>query len=126
MIQWLRFCVSRREAEGARKDMYLLPATYKRVSSGFARACRVLGLSGVWTTHSLRRGGATELLTQQVPVEDIMTYGRWASVASARLYLRRGEVALLRCRGEYSDAIAAKLFALASLGCRIWQLCKLI
>ena len=126
VVNWIRLVVAQRAAEGASKDMYLLPTTYKRVASRFSKACRALGLPGEWTTHSLRRGGATELLIRQVPVEDIMLFGRWASVASARLYLPRGEVAVLRCRGEFSAALQARLNALAAIGCRVWSLCKLL
>ena len=66
------------------------------------------------------------MLTQQVSLESIMEYGRWASVASARLYLRRGEVALLRCRGDFSDAVAARLQALSTISSRVWILYKLL
>ena len=59
VVSWLRLVAARREGEGARKDMLLLPTSYKRVSSRFMKACRALGLSGTWITHSLRRGGAT-------------------------------------------------------------------
>ena len=66
------------------------------------------------------------MLVQQYSLETIMHYGRWASVASCRLYLRRGEAALLRCRGEFSDATTLRLNKLAAIGCRVWTLCKLL
>eukprot|EP00974_Lingulodinium_polyedra_P069368 6717226-Lingulodinium_polyedra.AAC.1 len=48
------------------------------------------------TTHSLRRGGATHLLMLGADLGSIMLRGRWASERSAREYLRRGQLAVLR------------------------------
>ena len=126
VVAWLRVVLHRRESEGARKDMLLLPTSYKKVATSFSKACTLLQVPGHWTTHSLRRGGATEMLIQQYSLETIMEFGRWASVSSARLYLRRGEVALLRCRGDFTDEVVARLAALSAVGSSIWRLCKLL
>lgn len=48
------------------------------------------------TTHSFRRSGASELARRGIPFSDIVLYGRWLSDRSAREYIRKGEVAILR------------------------------
>ena len=48
------------------------------------------------TSHSLRRGGATALLSLGYAFNDVQLYGRWSSDRSVREYLRRGQTALLR------------------------------
>ena len=55
-----------------------------------------------------------------------MEFGRWASVSSARLYLRRGEVALLRCRGEFNEDIEKRFLVLCSVGRRVLALVMLL
>ena len=104
----------------------MLSTSYKKVASALRRACTCLGVEPISTTHSLRRGGATEMLVQQVPILNIMEFGRWASESSARLYLRRGEVALLRCRGNFSEQVQSRLCLLAQIGAEVWRLCKLV
>ena len=76
----------------------------------------------MWTSHSLRRGGATQLLINQWSIENIMEFGRWASVTSAKLYLRRGEVALLRCRGDVSEELEQRLAVVSSIGAQVFRL----
>ena len=81
----------------------------RRASSelGFAR----LNLS----THSLRRGGATELLRQGFAFNDIVLFGRWSSEASAKLYLRQGEVALTRTLHDFPAEVWSRVQRIASL-----------
>ena len=40
--------------------------------------------------HSLRHGGATDLLARKVSIETILERGRWASTKSAKRYLQSG------------------------------------
>ena len=54
-----------------------------------------------------------------------MQFGRWAPVTSAKLYLRRGEVALLRCRGDCSEGMKRRLQLISSIGDHVFRLCKL-
>ena len=124
VVDWLHVLIQHRVADGARKDDKLLPTSYYKVASKFGKACTRLGISDTFTTHSLRRGGATEMLVQQFSIETIMEYGRWASVSSCRLYLRRGEVALLRCRGSMADELSARISILSQIGVDVWRLRK--
>ena len=64
-------------------------------------------------THSLRRGGATELYRKGVDLGTIIIFGRWASERSARLYIKGGEAALLRTRARASP-LTARLAAVAA------------
>ena len=96
-----------------------------RVSGDFKRACKAFGLEPLWTSHSLRRGGGTQLLVNQWSIENIMEFARWASATSAKLHLRRGEVALLRCRGDLSEEMERGLLLVASVGAQVFRLCKL-
>ena len=48
------------------------------------------------TSHSIRRGGATALLSLGYAFNDVQLDGRWSSDRSVREYLRRGQTALLR------------------------------
>jgi integrase len=48
-----------------------------------------------WSTHSMRRGGATAMYIAHVPLRDIMLFGRWLAERSCREYLRKGEVAVM-------------------------------
>jgi hypothetical protein len=75
-----------------------------------------------WTSHSLRRGGATELLRLGVSLPDIMLHGRWLSARSAREYLRRGDVAMLRFNEMISSEAFAAAHTLAGLGAYVWSL----
>ena len=126
VILWVKSMIKLRSFVKASKDEKLLPTTYKRVSADFKRACKAFGLLPVWTSHSLRRGGATQLLINQWPIENIMEFGRWASVTSAKLYLRRGEVALLRCRGDFSEELEQRLAVVSSIGARVFRLASII
>lgn len=81
-------------------DAKYLPVSYNKVQRWLQRSLEQLGFPGRWTTHGLRRGGATELLRRQVPVPEIALMGRWQSEKSMREYLRKGEVAALRQRED--------------------------
>ena len=58
-----------------------------------------------WTSHGLRRGGATHLLLNGWSIENIMQFGRWLSPRSCREYLRKAE-ALSLSIGEKFPAAA--------------------
>ena len=60
----------------------------------FMKALELLLLPGnIFRTHSLRRGGACRLLAKTGRPDWVVVVGRWASLASARSYLKRGEAA---------------------------------
>lgn len=64
--------------------------------------------------YSLRRGGATLLLQQGVPLEAILLRGRWKSVDVARLYLEDGLAQLPCLRIPPNDLVRIQLYAFQS------------
>ena len=61
------------------------PGTCNTFTRWFRAATDYLGFGNIaWTTHGLRRGGATELLRRQVSLHDIMIVGRWRTERSCR------------------------------------------
>ena len=93
-------------------------ASYGRVSYWLRKSMAALGFGAGWTSHGLRRGGASELLAGGWSLEDVMLQGRWASLRSCREYLRRGETALARVRADFDGATWSRARSLASLGSR--------
>ena len=74
------------------------------------------------TTHSFRRSGASELSRQGIPLADILLFGRWLRERSARDYIRRGEVAVLRVRGLLQPGHQQRLHRWGALYGHIWFL----
>jgi hypothetical protein len=98
--------------------------SYTTVTRWLRKACVALVLGEAWTTHGLRRGSASEMLRLNIPLPNIMEFGRWASQRSCREYLRKGEVALSRARSAYSDVAWEAARKLAAIGWAIWtQVC---
>ena len=72
-------------------------ASYSSVLRWVKRLAMLLGAQDLHiTTHSFRRSGASELSKRGMPLNDILLYGRWLSERSAREYIRKGEVAIIR------------------------------
>ncbi len=60
------------------------------------RATTSFGITAIrFTPHTLRHGGATEDFLKNVPIQDIVHRGRWASVSSAENYIQSGKALLL-------------------------------
>ena len=59
--------------------------TYNSYATKFKSLCRVIGLQGHYSTHSVRRGSASYLATF-LPLHDVKSYGDWRSWA-VLLYL---------------------------------------
>ena len=108
------------------KRQPLCPCSYARVSTWLQKLGKFFRLDELaFTTHSLRRGGATQLLINRMPLEHIMLYGRWTSPSSCKEYLRKGQVFLMRVhslakRGRWQ---LIDLFCTHSLLC--WRLVRL-
>jgi hypothetical protein len=96
------------------------PIGYNTLSRWITWVAHRLGHGEVsWTSHSLRRGRATDLLMRNVPIENIMDAGRWESLRSCRLYLRKAEAMLLRAR--FDNGSVARATSFAALGARAWD-----
>ncbi len=119
VVVWPDHYVAQRAASG--RHGRLCPISYGRLQRWIQLASDSLGFGSVhWTSHSLRRGGATALLQENVPLADIMLYGRWASQRSAQEYLRRGEVSLTALNQHIALESWQRCFRFASLGHSAW------
>ncbi|CAK0832382.1 unnamed protein product, partial [Prorocentrum cordatum] len=72
---------------------------------------RGLGLAGPITWHSLRRGGASAFFVRSGSMEATLVAGRWASSATARLYIEGAVADSVRARpgSEAARALARGL-----------------
>ena len=61
------------------------------------------------------------MLIDAKPVTDIAEFGRWASVPSAREYLRLGEVFLIRMKSDVSSSVWANIDAIAKVGVKVFE-----
>jgi integrase len=119
LVDWLRAYRARHAPRHA--SQLFCPAGYHSFNRWFNRAASDLGFGAVtWTSHGLRRGGATELLRRGFPLSAIMLYGRWLGERSCREYLRRGEVAVLRMRQDIPTSAWTRCQKLGSLGAAVW------
>ena len=101
----------------------LFHRSYSSVLRWVKKVAALLGAGHVQlTTHSFRRSGASELARRGVPIADIMMFGRWLSDRSAREYIRKGEVAVLRAQEKTSIETQTKWGRWCSLTPCIWHL----
>ena len=90
--------------------------SYNTFARHYQRALQGLGLDiRHYKSHSLRRGGATALALAGWPLARICEAGRWESEKSAKLYVMRGEVLLIRARAGLSAEQWRRLECLARL-----------
>ncbi len=91
--------------------------SYGEVSCWLQKACRDLGFGSLrWTTHGLRRGGATFPMESGADMTKIMELGRWLSLRRCRAYCRPGEAALLWDRATFPAEATVRVARLATLG----------
>ena len=94
VVSWLRSYLSHFPCANLSR---VFAVSYTTVAKWMSKASGALNFGAMClTTHSLRRGGATELLRVGVSFSDIAVFGRWASEQSVRIYLREGDVQLTR------------------------------
>ena len=78
------------------------------------------------TTHSFRRSGASELSRRGLAIADICLFGRWSSDRSAREYIRKGEVAVLRSQATVTETARNTWNRWCQLSAHVWSLHKAI
>jgi hypothetical protein len=87
----------------ARRDR-IFQFTAARYRFCFRMVAEMMGWGSVgFVPHSLRHGHASDDFVNGVPIETIMTRGRWKSIDSTRHYIQSGRVHLIR--GRMSHAI---------------------
>lgn len=97
-------------------DNRLCDVSYGIVGRWLRRSTAVLGYENVaFRSHSLRRGGATQLFIDGAELSRIMIYGRWQNERSCRLYIQSAEAELLSLENAVSPALQSRIRALASL-----------
>ena len=95
----------------------LVTTNYATVSSDLRKACQCLGLGHVgFTTHSFRRGGASTLSLEGLQLHDVMLFGRWQSERTAKLYIKKREILIMRLEATLLPKQVQRLSWLASLG----------
>ena len=115
IVEWLvEFKTAR--CQGAEASDRLFGVSYSTFRKWMRRSIACLGFEpGYYTSHSLRRGGATEMARAGVPLMDVMIFGRWASLSSFKLYIAKGEVALTRLRQDLTTEKWSAIERLATL-----------
>ena len=78
----------RRACAQGEPHSFLLPKGPRFFRKLFQICKDFFGVAGLLTVYSLRRGGATWNFLQHQSMEKTLLRGRWASTASARLYLQ--------------------------------------
>lgn len=87
---------------GRRPGERWLPLSYAKFMYWLRKFLGVMGIVATpLTPHSFRRGGASHLLLEGWKVEDVCIRGRWSAVASARDYLRQGDLVDQVSIGEF-------------------------
>lgn len=103
------------EATGSSNDR-LFDVSFSTFCRYLLRTLELLGLDAARVrSHSLRRGGATELYRAGLELESIIVFGRWASERSARLYIKAAEPTLLRARSSMTGAQWRNVLVLGQL-----------
>ena len=125
VAQWV-LCYKQTKGLRASSDR-LFSMSYSSVLRWVKKLANLLGADSIaLTTHSFRRSGASELARRGIPFTDIMLFGRWLSDRSAREYIRKGEVAILRTQ----QLLGPGPLLLWSKWCRllpyVWQLQKML
>ena len=106
----------------ARNHERLFPVSYSTVSKWLVRTSSWLGFGELrLTSHSMRRGGATELHRQGVSYMDIALYGRWAAEQSVRTYLREGDLALTHAEHRFAPDLWRRVSRIASFHDAVWR-----
>ena len=122
VVEWLDMYSARMNLTTAAR---FIGISYARLNRWLRRGAEFFGFGAIrWSSHSLRRGGATELYRQNISMAAILQYGRWLTERSAREYLRKGELALLKMRNDLSADVWARVSRFAKLGANGWLLYK--
>jgi site-specific recombinase XerD len=80
-----------RAVRGRKSNESLLGLSSYEFRQVFDDLLQTQGLSKFeFRPYSIRRGGATHLFQQKVPMERILLLGRWKSLATAKIYLQDG------------------------------------
>ena len=121
IVQYLR-CFYVWRGAWADPTGYFFQTSYSRVRRLIDTLARILGLGEIgFRSHSLRRGGATELLMRGIDFGNILLFGRWRAERAAREYCRKGEVAVLRLLNGLNPLVTSLASAVVRLLPFLWM-----
>ena len=107
------------QLHGRDTDERVCGVSYSRVSYWLRKGAAALQLGeGRWTSHGFRRGSASTMFGMGMAMQDVMQKGRWQSERSAREYIRRGDVNIMKHRLSLHPAQWQRVTQLAQLS---WQ-----
>ena len=92
----------------------VFPFSYTTFARWLQKGLEELKVAGNYRSHSFRRGGATALSLSGAPFSKVMEAGRWVSEQSCKLYIKKGEVLLMRYRKRLSSAVLQRIEKLAN------------
>ena len=110
------FCKPKSEA------VRVFAVSYGTVLRWLAKISSWLMLPVKVTTHTFRRSGASQLARLNMPMFDLLAFGRWATQASATLYIRKGETAIARYQNERDAGRSLLISSLAALCAVAWAI----
>jgi len=93
-------------ARSTKPRALIFPGGAQKYYRVFKATCRDLGLSSRYVPHSLRHGGATLMLLQGIPIEEIIRHGRWKSSESVKTYIKAGRAQLMAMKAPLSVSVA--------------------
>ena len=120
MVTWL--CMWRRRCSKADGTDKAFEFNYSTLMRWLAKFSAWLCLPVRITSHTFRRSGASQLSRLGMPMADLLSFGRWASVATASLYIRKGETALARFQNIAAGLRRDTIEILAHLCPQAWKL----
>jgi site-specific recombinase XerD len=89
--------------------------TFDRLASGIKHLVSAIGMDpSSYSTHSLRKGGATSAIRAGVDPLLVQAAGDWASPSSFQLYVVVSPAQLLGCTASMLRAVRSALAAAAS------------
>ena len=121
VIQWYANYVARFPPKSSQEKLFDI--SYGSLLRWVKRLASLLGAEVLHiTTHTFRRSGASELSRQGMPFSDILLYGRWLSERAARDYIRKGEVAIWRAKGQLAAPDWLRILSWGNLSARAWKI----
>ena len=119
----VQFCICYYAKFATAKKGRLFTVSYATFLHWLRKVTVSLGFAAIdFTTHNLRRGGATALALAGKSIPEIKNYGRWASESSCKLYVMKGEVAVMRVREEVDTDSWNRVVSIALIGELIFEL----
>ena len=83
---------------GLEPSQTLTSRSPNQLRAGLQRLATALGFAGLFSWHSCRRGGASDMFCRTGSMEQTLVRGRWASTMTARIYIEDAVADLVKVR----------------------------